>query len=51
MLNWIISAGVIYLLIGIAVEIVRDTSGGTRKAVIALIKQALVWPFLFKTKS
>lgn len=51
MLNWIISAGAIYLLIGIMVEIVRDTSGGTRKAIIVLIKQALVWPFLFKTKS
>lgn len=50
MINLILSAAVIYILIGIAVEIVRDTTGGTRKAVFALLKQAIGWPFLFKSK-
>jgi len=48
--NLIVSTAVIYILIGCVVEIVRDTSGGTRKAVLRLLKQAAVWPFLFKSK-
>jgi len=37
-------------MIGIAVEIIRDTSGVTRKAVFRILKQAVGWPFLFKSK-
>jgi len=50
MMNLIVSGAIIYLGIGIVVEIVRDTSGGTRKAVLRLLKQAVVWPFMFKSK-
>ena len=50
MINLLLSAFIIYVIIGIIVEIVRDTTGGTRRAVIALLKQAVAWPFLFKPK-
>jgi len=51
MIDLIVSALFIYLMIGIVVEIVRDTSGVTRKAVLRILKQAAGWPFLFKSKS